>query len=132
MKRVSRVHSVLVETISFSSLLQIGDSMVIDGCSRAIAVQREKELFFGSEGNFSAYPVFRHRIRFPETTPVPLLTRQERGSINVNRVHVTGLAASSILHIGSNEQTRLESRIKHIRQLESENKKNGNGEIFIK
>jgi len=66
------------------------------------------------------------------STPVPLLTRQERGSINVNRVHVTGLAASSILHIGSNEQTRLESRIKHIRQLESEDKKNGNGEIFIK
>lgn len=120
-KRISQIESVKIETISFSSQLQIGDSKEIDSFTRSIAVQREKELFFSKEGNFAQYPLFSKPIHIPKITEsITLQTKQETGKIKVKQLNIIGVTTSSIIHIGSNDQASLENRTKHFRQLQKD------------
>ena len=61
-QRTACVDKIKIDSVSFSSILQIGDSEEIRALSRAIAVQREAEIFFDNEGNFASYPVFSEAI----------------------------------------------------------------------
>lgn len=51
-QRTSYVDQIQINTISFSSSLQIGDSSIINGFSRALAVQRETEIFIAMKETF--------------------------------------------------------------------------------
>ncbi|MFC4322320.1 spore germination protein GerPE [Litchfieldia salsa] len=117
-RRLSVVESIYVNSVSFSSVLQIGDSSHITPVTQALAVKREYPLFFSNEGNFNEYSVF--------TRPIPavsieesfnMATFNEKPNIKVNTIRVTGASASSVIHIGSTNNIRAEARIKHIRQL---------------
>jgi len=117
-QRTSVVNAVKVTSASFASTIQLGDSAIINGSSRAIAVQREAEVFFGEEGNFSKYPIF--------SEPIPLLPINEAFSISthnvlpvikVNTISILAMSSSAILHVGNSDNVSLEARVKHIRQL---------------
>ncbi|WP_141433158.1 spore germination protein GerPE [Bacillus sp. 03113] len=123
LQRTSVVDHFHVSTVSLSSIIQIGDSTFLQGASKALAVQREKELFFGKEGDFSDYPIFTKRIPLlPISENISLQFENRKPLIKVHDIAIIGIAASSIFHIGSSQHIYMESRVKHIRHMDhSEN-----------
>jgi spore germination protein PE len=118
LERLSNVDRIEVMVTSFSSILQLGDSCIVDAFSRALAVQREAETFFGNEGNLPSFPV--------TTKPIPFLPINEALSyrvynsnpiIKVHNLEVIGFSNASILHVGNTKKVSMEARVKHIRQL---------------
>jgi spore germination protein PE len=118
LQRSSVVNTINIETVSFSSIVQLGDSQIINGFSRAIAVQREAEVFFAKEGEFSSYPIFSKEIPLPPITePINFSSWSSKPLIKVNQVAIIGISSSSVLHVGNSETVSMEARVKHIRQL---------------
>jgi len=120
-KRTSIVKNINVKNVANNSVFEIGDSWNIQPRTKVLAVQREYELFFGDEGNFSAYPIYTMPL------PKPMIDESiyfhkynESFTINVNNIDVTSLSGSGVLQIGSTKNIDAESRIKHIRQLQSQ------------
>lgn len=116
--RTSCVDTINVKIVSYSSVLQLGDSIIINGMSRALAVQREAEIFYGNEGNFSDYPLFSESIiHLPITEPLYPISHHVNPLIKVNHIDIIGISVSSMLHVGNSQHVAMETRIKHIRQL---------------
>jgi spore germination protein PE len=101
---------------SFSSILQLGDSCIINGFSRALAVQREAEIFFGNEGNMSSYSITTKPIPFlPINEALYFTAHNTNPLIKVQNMDIIGFSNSSILHVGNTKNVSLEARVKHIR-----------------
>lgn len=118
LQRTSHVENIRLKIASFSSVVQLGDSCVINSFSRALAVQRQSEIFFGNEGNFGI-----HRV-FSELIPLPIIrenltVRQHHLNpvIKVKNINIIGVSSASLLHVGNTQHVSTEVRIKHIRQL---------------
>jgi spore germination protein PE len=121
LQRTSIINYLRVDTVSFSSILEIGDSTFTQGISRAIAVQREAESFLGNEADFSSYSTFSDPIPLtPITESLPMYTQQLNPIIKVQNIDVIGVSAASILQIGSSKHISMESRVDHIRHLLSD------------
>jgi spore germination protein PE len=118
LQRTASVNNVEIDSIAIASVFQIGDSNLIQGFSRAIAVQREVELFFDNEGNFADFPIFSEPIPL---TPISENINMSRQNINpfikVGNIDIIGVSSSSIVHLGNTNHVSLETRVKHIRQL---------------
>jgi spore germination protein PE len=115
--RYSIVKDIKLRTLSFSAVLEIGDSSEITSFQKAFAVQRERELFFSSEGDFSQYPIYSEPIPLPQpAAPVNFVKIDER-PIVVNKIDIIGSSFSSVIHIGQTGDVYMESRVKNIRQL---------------
>jgi spore germination protein PE len=118
LKRTSVVNAIKVNSASFASTIQLGDSRMVNGFSRALAVQREADVFFGKEGNFSKYPIFSEPIPLlPITDELTLSTHNTLPVIKVNTISILAMSSSAILHVGNSENVSMEARVKHIRQL---------------
>lgn len=118
LRRTSIVDSLKVDAIFFDSVIEIGDSNYIQSFSRALAIQRESEIFFGNEGDFNRYPVFSIPLYFqPIYEEVFQYTEHLQPVIKVNSIDITGASAAAVIHIGSSNHVSMESRLKHIRQL---------------
>ncbi|RDU35522.1 spore germination protein GerPE [Neobacillus piezotolerans] len=118
LQRISKVDSIFVKSALFSSTILIGDAMRIFGNSRALAVQREAELFFDDEGDFAQFKVFSEPVPLPVIhEPVIMDTFQEKPVIRVGTINVKGLSAASIIQVGSTPYISMEARIHHLRQL---------------
>jgi spore germination protein PE len=118
LKRSSVVNTVKVNSASFASTIQLGDSCTINGLSRALAVQREADVFYGKEGNFSNYQVFSEPIPLlPITEKITISTHNTLPVIKVNTISIIAMSSAAILHVGNSESISLEARVKHIRQL---------------
>lgn len=118
--RTSSVHRIYIRSASLASVLQIGDSTAIQAVNRALAIQREKQLFIGDEEDFSKYAFFQRPIPLPpfeEDEQVVMTTRPLAPLIRVGYLDVQAFSSSSILHVGTTNTVQLEARIKHIRQL---------------
>ena len=128
-RRISKVKNVSVNSVAFSSLVQIGDSIGISLHTDVLAVQREQPIFFGNEGNFQIYPLFNVPVSFPPLfEEITMNVRHPKGSIQVNTIDiVSGISSSALLHIGSSNTIFCDSRRKNIRQLER-----GKGYITLK
>ncbi|MCQ6281005.1 spore germination protein GerPE [Bacillus sp. EB600] len=118
LQRSSYVDHVYVKVTSFSSIVQLGDSCIINGFSRALAVQREAEIEYGNEGNYEAYPTFSEPIPFePIHENVSFRSHHLNPIIKVNKLNVIGVSSASVLHVGNSNHISMETRVKHIRQL---------------
>jgi len=123
--RQSNVESAYVNSVGISSVVQVGDSLLIKPKVNALAVQREEERFYGFEGDLSMYQAFQEEIPSPiiyETVTTNFFHENPR--INVHSVNITALSSSAVFHIGSTKDIIAEARVKHIRQLQ--NLDNGN------
>ncbi|WP_070119862.1 spore germination protein GerPE [Bacillus marinisedimentorum] len=127
--RISLVKEILAGSVIFSSVFEIGDSNHLNLKSRALAVQREQQIFFDREGAFN-YPLFKRNILPPPPVRVPFTMSAiyEEPLIRVNKIDIKGVSSSSALHIGSTCWIKAEARVKHIRQLESRNEENAEEE----
>ncbi|MDQ0973044.1 spore germination protein PE [Neobacillus niacini] len=118
LERTSVVNTVKVNSASFASTIQLGDSRTINGFSRALAVQREADVFYGKEGNFSNYLVFSEPIPLlPITEKITISTHNKLPVIKVNTISIITMSSAAIVHVGNSENISLEARVKHIRQL---------------
>jgi spore germination protein PE len=127
LKRTSKVNSLKVTSALFSSVIHIGDSKVIHGFSRVIAVQREFELFYANEANFDAYEIFSRTLPVaPITEPITIHSRSLNSLIKVGNINITGISVGAVLHIGSSENAQMEARTINIRQLQPRKKNTDN------
>jgi spore germination protein PE len=118
LQRTSCVEAINIKIASFSSIVQVGDSCLINGLSRALAVQRETELFYGNEGNLSPYRVFTEPIPFlPINEPFSYIRHNPNPLIKVSKIDIIGISSASLLHVGNSRHVSMEARILHIRQL---------------
>lgn len=126
-KRTSFVNQIKVDSLQFASVFEIGDIHSINGHDRALAVQRDEEIFYGDEGSFQSYPVFQEPIPLgPITENITIERINKNPFIKVNDIDILALSGSAILQIGSTNHIYLESRIKHIRQIDARYLKNNN------
>ncbi len=116
LQRVSNVDRIDVMVIAFSSILQLGDSCIVNGFSRALAVQREAEIFYGNEGNFPSYNIFSRNIPLPPIYEnLNFCSHHSNPLIKVNKIDIIGLSNSSVIHVGNSKNISMESRVMHIR-----------------
>lgn len=117
--RTSYVNEFFVNSASITSVLEMGDSQYIQAFSRAIAVQREQEIFFANEDNFKQFPIFSLSLPIePFDENITVQKVHLSPAIQVNKIRLTAISTSSIVHIGNSNHVALESRIINIRQLE--------------
>ncbi|SFA79473.1 MULTISPECIES: spore germination protein GerPE [unclassified Bacillus (in: firmicutes)] len=118
LSRTSIVDYLHIKTVSFSSTIQLGDSSIINGFSRVLAVQRESDTFLGTEGVFEEYAIFKE--------PIPLQPINENmisfknnltPCIKVGKIDVIAVSTTGLIHVGSSCNVYMETRVKHIRQL---------------
>ncbi|MFT8321819.1 MAG: spore germination protein GerPE [Bacillus sp. (in: firmicutes)] len=133
LQRTSVVDRLKVSTLSFSSFLEIGDASYFQAFSRALAVQRQKKLFYGIEGSFNDYPVFFEPIPLPPIQEnIVCQFENVRPIIKVNNIYIIGVSASSLFQIGNCSHLYAETRIKHIRQVSNpQAKSNGSAQILL-
>ncbi|WP_147533191.1 spore germination protein GerPE [Bacillus marasmi] len=119
LKRTSFVDSLKVDSLQYSSIIQLGDSCYIQGGNLALAVQREEEIFLGQEGDVRSYRVFSEPILLPSITEQLSLSTNNQASIGikVGSIDILGVSSSSIVHVGNSKIIQMEARIKHIRHL---------------
>lgn len=116
--RTSKVGTIDVQSIVFSSTFQIGDSTFLLPRSKALAVQREHPFFLAREGGLEEYDMFKQPLPRPKITErIRMKTYQHRPLITVGNVSLWGVSASSVFQVGSNIVIDSEARVKHIRQL---------------
>lgn len=119
LKRTAKVDSLHLDSAGISSVIQIGDSVLINCFTRAVAVQREKELFYSNEGDFKNFEIFSRSIPLTSIDePIRIRSTAMNPFIKVGEIDVIGISASSVLHIGNTQHVYSEARIKHIRQLQ--------------
>jgi spore germination protein PE len=104
--------------VTFSSVIQLGDSSIVNGLSHALVVQREAEIFYGNEGNLPSFPVITRPIILPSIDErISFRAHNPNPIIKVKKVDIIAISNSSILHVGNNQNVSMEARVKHIRQL---------------
>lgn len=121
LKRTSCVDWFQLNSAGLSSVIEIGDSSVIQSFSRALALQREQELFLGQEGEFSDFSIFSSSSAFISDASFPYIhiDNLQSPNINVKNLKVIALSSAAVVHIGSSKSIQMETRIKHIRQLQN-------------
>ena len=120
--RISKVKSLSAKTVSFSSNLQIGDTAYIDGAAKALAVQKKSDSFSEPEPDFSDYEVFTRPFYIPRISePIATTFSNPNPFIRVGNVDIIGISSSAIVGVGNVGHIRMESRIKHIRQIPRKN-----------
>ncbi len=127
LRRITCVDHIKIDSVSFSSIFQIGDSEQIQAISRALAVQREAEIFFDNEGNFNAYSIFSEAIPFQpaDAENVTFSTHNLNPVLKVRNIDIMGASSSSVVHLGNSCNIAMEARVKHIRQLLPRNNNSG-------
>lgn len=119
LQRTSVVDHIKLSLLSFSSTFEIGDANYFQAFSRALAVQRQRKLFYGDEGHFENYAVFSEPISFmPISEELTIHFENIKPIIKVDNIKITAVSSASLLQIGSCRHLFSETRIKHIRQIE--------------
>ncbi|MFJ8069175.1 spore germination protein GerPE [Peribacillus sp. NPDC096447] len=116
--RISKVKSIVSDTVSFSSALQIGDTSYIDGNALAIAVQKKSETFASVDIHFNDYDIFKKPLYIPRLNePVISSFSNPNPFIRVGNINIIGISSSSVVGVGNVGHARMESRVKHIREV---------------
>ena len=86
-KRISKVDSFKLVTGLLASTIQIGDSNEISGLTRALAVQRQREIFYSFEGDFSLFKIFSYPLPLPPINEPITIHTTSRKSHYKSRLH---------------------------------------------
>jgi spore germination protein PE len=106
--RISKVGSLSVKTLVFSSSIQIGDYSYLDASTDNFAVQREAETFFGNEGDCCDDPIYHFVPHFLQINePFIITSTSPNPFIMVNNINIIGVTASSIIGIGNMDHVRM-------------------------
>ncbi|WP_248929487.1 spore germination protein GerPE [Paenibacillus hamazuiensis] len=117
--RNSVVGNIYINTVLLSSILQAGDNVEIKSRTKVLAIQEAKPEFTTDEGRFEDFQIFEVPIPKPDVDEgVRVRTANVNPNICVSNIKITSVTTSSVFQIGANRLMDLETRVKHIRQLE--------------
>jgi spore germination protein PE len=111
-----------INSITNSSIFNIGDTVQFSPVSRAIAVQRESNIWNEAyETHFEDYSLFKRKANWITSgLPVDINHEHHDSTIKVENVSITGVSQSSTVQFGGLKKINAESRIKHIRIIKDE------------
>lgn len=111
-----------VMSMASSSVIQIGDSNMLQARTRAILVQREQPFYLGIEGQFEGYSKFRDtEITIPtRQTSIRMHVTNLNPFISVDFIGLENLEYTGLFHVGPIDYVFNNSRILQIRQFISE------------
>ncbi|RST75199.1 spore germination protein GerPE [Siminovitchia acidinfaciens] len=117
--RGSVVKMIDIKSMLFGSVVEVGDTVHLKAYTNALAVQRNKELFFVNEGNYNNFNAFKIPIPIPPLpVPLPSITKyNECPDIHVGNIHLITMSSSAIMQIGTTNHINSEARVLHIRQI---------------
>lgn len=117
--RYVEVLNTAINSVAFSSIFNIGDTVHYNPTFNAIAVQREGSAWNDDyDLDFEDFPLFQREANWiEEQVPVVMHSIHENAHIDIGNVSITGVSESSSVHIGGLKHINGESRIKHIRKL---------------
>ncbi|WP_438421574.1 spore germination protein GerPE [Bacillus siamensis] len=122
LKRISRLRNAKINSVGIGSVFQAGDSNEINMKVKVLADQRSVAVYRDDEGSFNTkeYQIFRQPAVMPlPETGVQSAFSHENPSIRVRNLKVQGVSSASVVQIGSTSVVLGDSRLKHIRQIES-------------
>lgn len=120
-KRTVKTGKVRVNSLTYSSIFDIGDANTFKPETKALAVQREEGVPSDEGFEFENYDIFEQELPTPpEMALVNQQTYQHNPNITVKNVDITGISTSSLFQIGSIKTIDTMARIKHIRIINDE------------
>ncbi|MFD1708028.1 spore germination protein GerPE [Siminovitchia sediminis] len=121
--RNSLVEVIAVKSLEFSSIVEVGDTVHTNARSNALAVQRNKELFFTDEGNFQSFDTFSKPVLIPGLPRIipSTVKYNECSDIKVGKIHIIGISSSAVIQVGAANHIETEARVLHIRQISNNN-----------
>ncbi|GIO25718.1 spore germination protein GerPE [Ornithinibacillus bavariensis] len=120
--RLVQIKEVDLNTMTFSGIFNIGDTVNFSPRSKAIAVQREGNVWNTSyDVHFHYYPIFQLPAKWIEK-PIPVVSKNNHhdGIISVNCVSIQAVTQAAGIQFGGIDYINAESRIKHIRIIKQE------------
>ncbi len=122
MSRQSKVHFFSVNSSSFSSVIQLGDSIIAEPKVKALAVQKEIPIFKENSFPYSDYTIFnRPFLQIIDEPNVRTNFVQHDKDIVVERMRIGSMSSSAITQVGTLKYINAEARIKNIRILTDSN-----------
>ncbi|WP_052345881.1 spore germination protein GerPE [Paucisalibacillus sp. EB02] len=120
--RLVHLHMCATNSIASSSIFNIGDTVHFNPRFKAIAVQRESNVWNETYSHdFEDYSIFKRDANWIEISiPVETYYKHHDGDIKVKNVSITGVSQASTVQFGGIKKINAESRIKHIRILQDE------------
>ncbi|GAA0301049.1 spore germination protein PE [Gracilibacillus halotolerans] len=118
-KRATRIRYLDVETVSFSSIVQIGDSRSVKPSADILAVQKSGQPPSDLGFAWDRYPIFQTKLLPKIRTNIIDGDHFHASDIKIRKVDVLGVSASSIIHVGNTSHVNSLARTKHIRLVHS-------------
>lgn len=121
-RHIPVINQLNIISTAIGSVVQIGDSNMLQARSRAILVQREQPFYLGIEGQFEGYNIFRDtEITIPtRQTSVRMHVTNVNPFISVDFVRLGSLEYTGIFHVGPIDYVFNNSRVLQIRHFISE------------
>ncbi|MFD1039008.1 spore germination protein GerPE [Virgibacillus byunsanensis] len=123
LKRTAEVKKITINSVTFSSIFNIGDTKISHPKTKEIAVQKEGATFTKEDNlYFRDYPIFNMEPNWlSKQHTASTTTAHHVNTINVQNVSIIGVSSSSIAQVGSIGKINADARIKHFRILLPEN-----------
>jgi spore germination protein PE len=116
--RISSIGHINITSVDETSIVEIGDAVKFTPVSHVIAVQRERAIFFENEFNFKDYSMFTQPlVQLVVKDDIALTRINESPVIQVKNINILRVLGSSLIHLGSNQMMKAETRVKNIRHL---------------
>ncbi|WP_182200066.1 spore germination protein GerPE [Paraliobacillus salinarum] len=120
MSRTSTIKLVRVNNMINSCIFEIGDATILKPKANVIAIQKEGGIKSDEGYSFSNYPLFSKKFAPLPKTIIQKATFNHNNNIHVNAIDITGVTAASVVQLGNVNTIDAESRLKHIRILQSD------------
>ncbi|WP_163583374.1 spore germination protein GerPE [Gracilibacillus saliphilus] len=122
MPRTTNVKQTRINSISHSSLFQIGDTKELKPQADVLAVQKEGGISSDKGFELNQYRIFNTTIpSIPDPEIVVSNHCHHHQNIYVSNIDVTAISTSAITQLGSSKKINSLARLKHIRILKDEN-----------
>ncbi|UOQ86549.1 spore germination protein GerPE [Gracilibacillus salinarum] len=120
---MTRVKQLKMESLSYSSIFQIGDAKEIEPRADVLAVQKEGGISSDKGFELEQYPIFNTEL-YPlqDHETVTGEHCNHHPNISVSSIFINGVSSSGVVQLGSNKHINAISKIKHIRMLTDNNK----------
>ncbi|TCP31594.1 spore germination protein PE [Scopulibacillus darangshiensis] len=116
--RPSLVHDIHIDSVTLSSVLEIGDSRRLTPSSKVFAVQREYPFYDSRKAVLQNHlffvPLLKANIYEPVQTTI---VNEPNSSIKVDHLRIIAVSNASVVEIGSTGDIYCEARTKNVRQF---------------
>ncbi|MFB1050054.1 spore germination protein GerPE [Paraliobacillus sp. JSM ZJ581] len=124
MSRTSTIKLARVNNMINSCIFEIGDASILKPKVNVIAIQKEGGVKSDKGYAFSNYPLFSKKLPPLPKVPIQKITINHDNMVHVNAIDITGVTAASVVQLGNVNTIEAESRLKHIRILQSDEQLN--------